>query len=120
MVNLMIKETKKSNIFVIKGIGKSYASLLQLIGVTATQDLRLYTAANLHTILINIVITHKEIVKNPPTFKKIENWIVQAKKIEQRAINEKRFSFQEAQELTKNTGGSLSQLIIQERRENKW
>ena len=58
----------------IKGIGEEYSDLLEEAGADTVKELRNRRADNLHAAML-AVNAKKNLVRRPPAFKSVENWI---------------------------------------------
>lgn len=62
----------------VSGVGSEYADLLECAGVDTVPELAQRNAKSLHAKMI-AVNKDKQLVRNPPSAKQVEDWIRQAK-----------------------------------------
>jgi predicted flap endonuclease-1-like 5' DNA nuclease len=75
---LILEWVNLADLFRIKGIGEEYSDLLEEAGVDTVVELSRRNAANLHAKILE-VNEAKKLVRRPPSLKRIESWIQEAK-----------------------------------------
>ncbi len=77
---LILEWVNLSDLARIKGIGEEYSDLLEEAGVDTVKELRNRKAENLYK-KVTETNNKKKLVRRPPSFGMIEDWIKQAKKL---------------------------------------
>ena len=77
---LILEWVNHVDLFRIKGIGQEYADLLEAAGVDTVPELAQRNPEQLHAKLLTANAA-KKLVRRPPGFSQVRNWIQQAKKL---------------------------------------
>ncbi len=75
---LVLKFANRADLMRVKGVGEEYADLLEAAGVDTVPELAQRNAANLHKAM-ETLNTAKRLVRQVPSLKSVEEWIVAAK-----------------------------------------
>ena len=67
-----------ADLYRIKGIGSEYSDLLEEAGVDTVVELSKRKSENLHAKILEVNL-EKKLVRRPPSFKMVEDWVKQAK-----------------------------------------
>lgn len=67
-----------ADLYRIKGIGSEYSDLLEEAGVDTVVELSKRKSENLHANILEVNL-EKKLVRRPPSFKMVEDWVKQAK-----------------------------------------
>lgn len=78
--SLILKWVNMADLYRVKGIGSEYSELLEKAGVDTIKELRNRIAGNLYSKIVE-VNKSKKMVRQIPGLKKVESWIVSAKKL---------------------------------------
>ena len=77
---LILEWVNHVDLFRVKGIGQEYADLLEAAGVDTVPELAQRNPEQLHAKLLTANAA-KKLVRRPPGFSQVRNWIQQAKKL---------------------------------------
>ena len=78
--SIILRCVNMADLFRIKGVATQYAELLEAAGVDTVKELRNRNAANL-TAAMKETNDKKNLVRQTPSLKMVENWVAQAKKL---------------------------------------
>lgn len=77
---MILRWVNMADLFRIKGIGEQYSDLLEAAGVDTVKELATRKPDNLHAKLVEVNAA-KKLVRQLPTQKKVEAWVMQAKEM---------------------------------------
>ena len=77
---LILEWVNHVDLFRVKGVGSEYADLLEAAGVDTVVELAQRNPEQLHAKLLTANAA-KKLVRRPPGFSQVRNWIQQAKKL---------------------------------------
>lgn len=76
----VLKFANMSDLMRIKGVGEEFSELLEAAGVDTVKELKTRNVANL-TKAMEDANSAKKMVRRTPSFKEVEKWVEQAKKL---------------------------------------
>ncbi len=82
--SLILKWVNMADLYRIRGIGSEYSELLEKAGVDTVKELRNRLPENLVDKMREVNSTGRPIVRQLPGVKTVNNWIKQAKKLDQK------------------------------------
>ncbi len=80
---LILRWVNKADLMRVPGVGEEYSDLLEAAGVDTVKELRSRNPSHLYNALVE-ANAEKHLVRRPPYYSEVENWVEAAKEIESR------------------------------------